>query len=131
MLASPVNKHLYSVEENNFSSAMPRLRSNTSAQRIHQQAIYNSYSKVPGTAGVTSGRVGSSTANTYEYASNMGGYPVEDPRAKLGGGAQSALGRPIEELTGADDSYNGSIRHQSAMGKSFDKNNFHATAKSS
>ena len=35
--------------------------------------------KNPGTAG-TSGRLGSSTANTYEYASNMGGYPVDESR---------------------------------------------------
>ena len=41
----------------------------------HQQTSI--WSKVtPGTAGITSGRQGTSTANTYEYASNMGGYPV-------------------------------------------------------
>ena len=36
--------------------------------------------KNPGTAGTT-GIGGSSTANTYDYNSNMGGYPIDEPRA--------------------------------------------------
>ena len=77
----------------------------------------------PGTAGQTSGRIGSSTANTYEYASNMGGYPIDE---RMMNGAQSALGRPIEELTNPNDSYSASIRNNSALGHSYDRN-FHAT----
>lgn len=38
----------------------------------------------PGTAGPTSGRLGSSTANTYEYSSNMGGYPIDSSRLQNG-----------------------------------------------
>ena len=55
---------------------------NTAMHSRHQQ---------PGTAG-TSGRIGggSSTANTYEYASNMGGYQPENPRLTMG--SNSALG---------------------------------------
>jgi len=50
---------------------------------------------IPATAGITSGRMGSSTANTYEYVSNMGGYPIESRLNSSG----PHTGKPMDDLT--------------------------------
>ncbi len=74
---------------------MTQLKKNTSLPKIPGQ-LHPVFKQAPGTAGPTSGRLGSSTANTYEYASNMGGYPVD---SQLQYGVMSQQTRAAEEMS--------------------------------
>ena len=92
MLASPTIKPMYAALD--YSShiqveTLPRIRSNTSAHKMinQQSAGPNNNKGGPDTIRHTSGRVGSSTANTYGHGSNLGGYNPIDPRMINGGGA--------------------------------------------
>lgn len=70
---------------------------NMQQAQANQQAANDKFGHPPPTAGVTSGRFGSSTANTYEITSNMGGFPVDPSRMNQYAASSTAKGAPSDE----------------------------------
>ena len=93
---SPMNNNLGSSKAN---VSLPKLLSNGSAQRLANQTnpINGVYQKAnAATTALTTNRLGASTANTYELASNMGGYPIDDQSGSITVGG--SIQRPQEAL---------------------------------